>query len=62
MLMKLTPADLRSDYRRGLVMGITFCLFAMPMLSANDSDEVDAGNRGESDDFPGGEQVEKLFI
>ncbi len=41
-------------------MGITFCLFAMPMLSANDSDEVDAGNRVESDDFPGGEQVNKF--
>jgi hypothetical protein len=49
-----TAADLRSDYRRGLVMGITFCLFAMPMLAGNDADEVDAAR---FDDVPEGQQV-----
>ena len=56
-----TPSDLRTDYRRGLVMGITFCLFAMPMLSGSDADEVDAG-RQPSDDVPGGLEVQLFFF
>ena len=38
-----TTAALRQDYRRGIYMGITFCLFAMPMLSNRmlDSDQGD---------------------
>jgi hypothetical protein len=28
-----TEASLRQDYQKGIYMGITFCLFAMPMLS-----------------------------
>ena len=50
-----SASDLRSDYRRGLVSAITFCLFAMPMLMSQESDEVDAG-RG-VDDVPEGDQV-----
>ena len=51
-----SASDLRSDYRRGLVSGITFCLFALPMLTSRESDEVDAGRRGD-DDVPEGDQV-----
>ena len=38
-----TSTALRQDYRRGIYMGITFCLFAMPMLSNRmlDSDQGD---------------------
>ena len=38
-----TTAALRQDYRRGIYMGITFCLFAMPMLS-NRMLDSDQGN------------------
>lgn len=46
--------DLTTDYKQGLVLGITFCLFAMPMLSDEQvdgvvklgdfGDEVDSGD------------------
>jgi hypothetical protein len=47
------------DYRRGLVSGITFCLFALPMLTSQESDEVDAGRA--NGDVPEGDQVETSF-
>lgn len=30
---------LRADYRRGLVLGIAFCVFAMPMLTCGQGEE-----------------------
>lgn len=39
-----TMKELRQDYRKGLIMGITFCLFAMPMLNNQqheNSEEID---------------------
>merc|ERR1719189_677043 len=43
-----TTTALRQDYRRGIYMGITFCLFAMPMLS-NRSLDSDANEEIDGD-------------
>ncbi|XP_059079718.1 uncharacterized protein LOC131877903 [Tigriopus californicus] len=43
--------DLSADYKQGLVLGITFCLFAMPMLSDEQVDgPVQIGDYGDEVD------------
>ena len=48
-----TMDDLRSDYKRGLVLGVSFCLFAMPKLDQSSLDEeavIDTPDSAESFD------------
>ena len=58
-----TTTALRQDYRRGIYMGITFCLFAMPMLSnrALDSDANEEIDGDVADSASAGVEMTSCF-
>ena len=48
-----TSTALRQDYRQGIYLGMTFCLFAMPVLTSDSSEEIDG---------PQGDQVDGIEL
>ena len=52
-----TSTALRQDYRQGIYLGMTFCLFAMPVLTSDSSEEID-GPQGD----PQGDQVDGIEL
>ena len=50
-----TPTALRQDYRQGIYLGMTFCLFAMPVLTSEYEHE-------EEIDGPQGDQVDGIEL
>ena len=52
-------SSLKSDYRKGLVLGITFCLFAMPMLTSGPAASQQEDSRSSSSNTSAGEHSGK---
>jgi len=42
-----TSTALRQDYRQGIYLAMTFCLFAMPVLTQGDEEEIDGSLQGD---------------
>ena len=53
-----TSTALRQDYRQGIYLAMTFCLFAMPVLTQGDEEEID----GSLQALPGDDKVDGIEL